>query len=312
MVFLVGSAIINQYRVADSDGTVTNVDFYLDNVLHYRDAAGFGQVIINDALVGVHTFSAVASDSCGVRATNTVTLTVTNPPYALLLANGSTWRYMDDGLTQAVSWVQLAFNDSGWSNGVAELGFGDVAQDCPEKTLVRRNGGLLNTNNVIYYFRKIIFVANPSAYSQVILSLLRDDGGVVYINENPVFTSAQGAYPPTAATADDGTVYFRTNLNSSVLVAGQNIIAVEIRQDNAGSSDISFDLMLWGVTSGPSLSITDDGINVHITWSGGGTLQFTDNMSNTPVWQDQTTGQVGPGNYVVPHNQAHRFYSLRQ
>jgi len=314
VVFLVGSAITNQYGVSDDVG-VTAVETYIDGVLHFRDTAGFGQVIVNDAIAGVHTYTVVAYDACNGVSSNSVTVTVTNPPLALILTNGAEWRYEDSGDTQAVAWVTLGFDDSGWSNGVAELGFGDApGENNPEKTVIRRNSGLFDTNSLVYYFRKIINVADPNAYGSLIVNILRDDGALVYINGNPVLTNSQnGAYPPTAAAADDGTRYFSGNVPASALVAGQNIVAVEVRQNNAGSSDLSFDLMIWGTAPvGPTLSIALEGSDVRITWTGGGTLQFTDNMNDNPVWQDQLTGQQGPGNYLIPANQAHRFYSLRQ
>ena len=305
--YLVGSAITNQYRVTD-DLSITNVDFYVDGVLVHRDAAGFGQVVVNDALAGMHTYTARAYDRLGLTADSSVMVNVTNPPHTLLLTNGSTWRYEDSGATQAVEWVNLGFDDSLWGTGFAELGFGDAAGDNPERTLLRPNSGLFDTNSVVYYFRKVINVANPAAYTNLIVSVLRDDGARIFINSNAVFTTP-ATFPPTAAAGDDGTVYFRANISPTNLVAGQNVIAVEVRQNAANSSDLSFDLMLWGqegAVVGPPLTITTDGVTVTVSHGGvaGYRLQRSTNIGSPANWLDvpgnplsvnfTTTSQPGP------------------
>ncbi len=312
LTYLVGTSLTCQYSVSDDLG-VTNVDFLVDGALHLRKASGFGTLIVNDTLAGVHTLQAVATDTLGAStASAIVTVTITNPPLSLLLTNGADWRYNDDGVTQAVDWVTLTFDDSSWSNGLAELGFGDIAQNNPERTLVRRNSGLA-TNNVIYYFRKIIEVADPSIYTNLVVSLLRDDGGRVFLNGNAVFTSP-GTYPPTGAVADDGTVYFSANVNPTNLVAGSNIVAVEIRQDNAGSSDISFDLMIWGAEdlSGPELFITTDGINVTVTWTGSGyKLQQNTDPGEPTTWVDVAGDPQNLHQVVLPPGDPILFYRLK-
>ena len=63
-----------------------------------------------------------------------------------------------------------------------------------------------------------------------------------------------------------------TNVNSSVLVPGQNIIAVEVHQQSPDSSDVSFELMLEGQRpAGPALRIVNNGTTGTLSWfpSGG-------------------------------------------
>jgi hypothetical protein len=107
------------------------------------------------------------------------------------------------------------------------------------------------------YFRKTFNVADARAYANLIVRLLRDDGGIVYLNGVEVFrsymTNGPVSYGTLAGPAgagpqveDDGTFYQVTNAHPLVLVNGLNIAAVEIHQESPVSSDISFDLMLWG------------------------------------------------------------------
>ena len=209
--------------------------------------------------------------------------------------------------------MTLGFNDTLWGTGFAELGFGDAAADVPERTLLRRNAGLFDTNSVVYYFRKVINVANPAAYTNIIVSALRDDGARIFINSNAVFTTP-AAFPPTAAAGDDGTVYFRANISPTNLVAGQNIIAVELRQDNAGSSDVSFDLMLWGqegAVVGPPLTITTDGVSVTVSHGGvaGFRLQRSTNIGSPANWMD-VPGNPQSLNFTIASQPGPLFFRL--
>src|SRR5688572_30332099 len=51
----------------------------------------------------------------------TVTLVHTNAP----------WKYLDDGSDQGTAWQAPAFDDSSWSNGVPQLGYGDNDETTP-------------------------------------------------------------------------------------------------------------------------------------------------------------------------------------
>jgi hypothetical protein len=79
--------------------------------------------------------------------------------------------------------------------------------------------------------------------------LRRDDGGVVYINGAEVFRSNMPtgaiAYATlaSAGTASE-TEFYSTCVSPSVLVAGQNSIAVEVHQNVLTSSDTTMDLIL--------------------------------------------------------------------
>ena len=103
-----------------------------------------------------------------------------------LLSLGSAWKYLDDGSNQGTAWRARTFNDAGWSNGLAQLGYGDNPVD--EITRVRRTNSA-GTTNITFYFRRAFPVTEPSGFASVRLRLLRDDAGVAYLNGNEVFRS---------------------------------------------------------------------------------------------------------------------------
>ena len=179
-----------------------------------------------------------------------------------LVATGSVWKYLDNGTDQGTSWRKPGFNDSGWRSGPAQLGYGDW----DEATVV--SAGPNPTNKYITtYFRHAFQVDNPTQYLGLIVSLLRDDGGVVYLNGHEVFRSNMPETNINYLTLAASTVgppeesFFYTNaVGVSNLVRGVNVLAVEIHQAYADSSDISFDLCLMGsslptVLRGPYLQI---------------------------------------------------------
>ena len=111
--------------------------------------------------------------------------------------------------------------------------------------------GPSTTNRYITtYFRQTFTVSDPR-YLSATLRLLRDDGAVVYVNGVEVFRSNMptGAigYRTLASSAVGGTDesrFFEVSINPARFVTGTNVIAVELHQSSASSSDISFDLQL--------------------------------------------------------------------
>ena len=179
----------------------------------------------------------------------------------------STWRYLDTGANLSNAWRALTFNDSGWSNGPAQLGYGDG----DEGTVVSfgTNASARYTNT---YFRRAFVVPDASVFTNLIVRVLRDDGCVVYLNSNEIFRSnlPGGVISSTTfasvAAPDDGTIYFPTNVPPALLVSGTNYLAVEMHQSGATSSDLSFDLDLVGFVPAPRISATAAPGTVELAW----------------------------------------------
>ena len=169
---------------------------------------------------------------------------------ATLVAAGSRWKYLDDGSDQGTAWSQPAFDDSHWSSGRTEMGYGDGG----EATVVGY-GPNANNKYITTYFRHPLTVSNPASYTKVLLTILRDDGAVVYLNGVEVFRTNMPAGPvtyltPALSTVDgpDEKKFIETTIDTAHLVAGENLLAVEVHQDSPTSPDLSFDLTLTGVT----------------------------------------------------------------
>jgi hypothetical protein len=237
---------------SDNDGSVAKVEFF-------SNGGKLGEVLASpynfpwtSVPAGSYALTAVATDNLGARSTSgvvSVTVTGGNLATNVLIAAGSSWKYLDDGSDQGSSWTNLTFNDAGWSNGVAQLGYGDG----DEATVVRSNR-VDNTKITTTYFRKKFVVSNAAAYTNLTARLLRDDGAVIYLNGIAVWFSNM-PQPPinylTTASAVVGgaeeSTWFENQFNPAALVSGTNILAVEIHQSDLTSSDISFDFELIGI-----------------------------------------------------------------
>jgi hypothetical protein len=103
------------------------------------------------------------------------------------------------------------------------------------------------------YFRHSFEVADPTQVAQLTLSLLRDDGAVVYLNGTEVFRSTMDlgsvdylTFASSALGGSDEHTFNDKTVAPGLLVAGTNLLAVEVHQANLTSSDVSFDLRLHG------------------------------------------------------------------
>jgi hypothetical protein len=319
---MVGTFVDVAATAADSDGTVARVDFFDNGVLRLSDNAAPFDFTLGDLTAGAHTISAVAFDNSGSNSTpSSVMIVVTNPPgLTAVLTNGAEWKYLDDGTDQGTAWKALLFTDTGWSNGIADFGYGD-GPGVPERTVVGF-GPDPNLKYTTTYFRKKINVASLADIGRLRLDALRDDGIVVHINGTEVFRNnftntttpilfGDFADAAIGGAAESTYITYETNIAASGLIVGMNIIAVEIHQSDTNSSDISFDLMLWG--TGPELTITKAGANYTVRWNNAPNyrLQQSANISSSANWADVAGDPPSPYTQPLPAAPSQRFFRLR-
>ncbi|MBJ51907.1 MAG: hypothetical protein CMQ47_09200 [Gammaproteobacteria bacterium] len=157
------------------------------------------------------------------------------PTTESLIARSATWSYLDDGTDQGTAWTASDFDDSSWSTGAAELGF----TEGDENTVI-------TSGHVAYYFRHKFTVADVTDITALNMKVQRDDGCVVYLNGTEVARSINmpdGAitYQTTSGDAMSESTNFMYDVALDSLVAGENVMAVEVHQSSASSSDVSFD-----------------------------------------------------------------------
>ncbi len=242
-------AAINLSAFAQSGaGPVSGVEFYTNGVRLAQDLATPFTAAWSGVPEGNYRLLAVAT-SGGVRSTSApVDIHVTLPLAVTLITNGSAWRYLSGTNPAPADWKLASFIDNTWSNGLAELGYGDSSDGRAERTVI--DGGPADSRYPTVYFRRDFVVGDPASIASLDLQLKRDDGVVVYFNGVEVLRDMLPAgvvnYSTLATNVpDDGSNFISFVLSpGDSLVPGTNIVAVEIHQSGLSSTDLSFDLRL--------------------------------------------------------------------
>ena len=230
---------------------------------------------------------------------------------------GDVWRFLDNGTDQGTAWRDVSFDDSAWVQGAGELGYGDAAENRPEVTQV--SFGLDSSNKyVTTYFRKSFAVADRLRVSNLAISLLRDDGAVVYLNGNPIHVDPNlDVSPLLFSTLATGTGNEATHDSyplpnaAQYLQDGVNVLAVEVHQNTRTSSDVSFDLGLTADEAGYAgvlyndtdpegnpftASVLTQPANGVLTFAANGTFTYTPNAgySGTDTFTYRASDATGP------------------
>ena len=198
-------------------------------------------------------------DGNGHRTANSYDLSANGAPQLVVeyapagtfpVAQGSIWRYNDQGQDLGMGWRTPTFDDSNWSSDRGALGYGD------QVTTTLNFGPNANSKYATYYFRHTFDVANAARFDSLLFELRRDDGAVVYLNGQELFRQNMPAGPvsyttlaSTPVSGTNETAYFRQAVAASSLITGRNVLAVEVHQATLNSSDISFDLSVRGKES---------------------------------------------------------------
>lgn len=163
----------------------------------------------------------------------------------VLVPEGASWRYHAEGQDLGTAWREPAYDDIAWPAGPAELGYGDG----DEATLV--GWGPSTTNRyVTTYFRTAFWVVEPERFAACTLRLRRDDGAAVYLNGVEIARSNLAVGAAWAKTASANVVgtgeaeWVPFALDPARLLAGDNLLAVEVHQVSVSSPDLSFALTL--------------------------------------------------------------------
>jgi hypothetical protein len=250
---------------SDTDGSIVDLSVFQNGNLLFQSASSPVNFSWSGVSAGVYTLTAVATDNLGARSTSApVNISVVAPILPTttdFIPWGSVWKYHDKGADLQSAWIQFNYNDSTWSSGPAQLGYGDGPDGADVATVVEDNPtpgfNLADQDRYITtYFRRAFTVTNATAYTNLFLQLLRDDAGVAYLNGNELYRSpnmpggAINYLTTTLPPNGENTIDTATYAISNVFLEGTNVIAVEIHQAGATSSDLSFDLFLSGTRSG--------------------------------------------------------------
>ncbi|MFM1767653.1 MAG: hypothetical protein RJA22_182 [Verrucomicrobiota bacterium] len=194
-----------------------------------------------------------ASDNGNPALTDTRTFTLTVIPGYLtnltLVPFGAPWRYRDTGENLGTAWTAPDYNDQAWATGPAPLGYGNGN----EATVVSY-GTSTSSRHITTYFRHAFQVEDPTVFTTLALQIRRDDGVVFHLNGQELFRENMPTGTINHETLalsgigsdEEGITVVSPPLPPGRLVAGRNVLAVEVHNRAADNGDLAIDALFSG------------------------------------------------------------------
>lgn len=159
-----------------------------------------------------------------------------------LIVMTNEWRYYQSGPLES-AWRTPGFADAAWRVGRGLLYVETADLPAPKITP-------LTLGQNTYYFRTSFVLPSVPSGARLVLTNVLDDGAVFYLNGQEIFRENMD---PTAVVdfntpgilVGDATLTGPFMVPASGLVAGTNVLAVEVHQVNVTSSDVVFGCALW-------------------------------------------------------------------
>jgi hypothetical protein len=245
------------------------------------------------------------------------------------------WRYDHSGFDPGADWIRPEYNDTAWQTGAGAFDAivshgsstgchptlqGIMFEPVPVRTCLEisysSEGGQLPP----IYFRTHFTFTGDNTNSILRLRTAVNDGAVFYLNGIEIARLRMPEGPIThdtvAISAVDNTSFEQLESDAAVLVAGDNLLAVELHQTATNPNMLDFvtlGLELLAVVpekplERPVLTFHLVGGNLELTWTpDNGALQSTDDPSGS--WSSVTESHP-PGQYTTAASEAKRFYRV--
>jgi hypothetical protein len=239
----------------------------------------------------------------------------------------NTWTFSTANL-DGVNWTATNYDDSAWDGsgpGVLWVDArGSVQSGIPEPNTQMS----LDTDGypfTTYYFRTHFNCTNPPAGISLVLTAYVDDGAVFYLNGSELYRLFMPAAPTVINNSTLANGYFCSSGNATCpdllmfpapvtkLVAGDNVLAVEVHNYVANSPDITFGMSLAGAVPSvtqPQLGIQYSNQTATLSWARGGyTLQQAGSLAGP--WSD-VPGPAFSSPFTITNSGANLYFRLRK
>jgi hypothetical protein len=157
-----------------------------------------------------------------------------------IIDQGDTWRYQPGSAAIPITWIDVSYDDSAWPEGPSGFGFGDG----DDATVV--------SNVISLYIRKTFSVTDVERINKIVLHIDYDDAFVAYLNGREIARANIGspgdrpAYNQTADVGHEAQMYhggepelFEVADAASLISSGNNVLAIEVHNQSASSSDMT-------------------------------------------------------------------------
>ncbi|SEH12910.1 hypothetical protein SAMN05428974_0594 [Sphingopyxis sp. YR583] len=185
-----------------------------------------------------------------------------------VISKGDVWSYFAATGDPSLDW-KLGKGTSGWKSGPTHIGYDDNGS--PGLSTVFTTGPSPSSRYPVAYFRRAVTIPAIARGKDLRLSVDCDDGCIVYVNGTEVGRVRVPAGPVKPYTAKlSGRDWAKLFVPTALFKPRGNVIAVEVHQVDAKSSDMRFSAMLHTddvVKSAPAAMKSDTAI-VQITLDG--------------------------------------------
>lgn len=155
--------------------------------------------------------------------------------------NDKDWYYYDLGSLDNENWTAKTYSDATWQTGTAPLGYSKNVEMATETS----------RDVITTYFRKYFNLKETPVSAS--LSYKADDGFAVYVNGQEAGRydlKADATYDTYADTYANDFFSGELTIDPALFVKGSNVIAIEVHNSSATSSDIVWDATLSYVPAG--------------------------------------------------------------
>jgi hypothetical protein len=171
-----------------------------------------------------------------------------------IIRTGDSIKYLVPASEPDAGWKTPGFNDSGWMEGISGVGYGDG----DDSTVI--------DNCISVYIRYTFSIPDVSKIGGLLLDMDYDDAFVAYLNGTEIARANMGvSFSPTSfdqpadgyleALLYNGELPERFHIANQALeslVEGENIFALEVHNENIGSSDLSSNAFFHAGITGSS------------------------------------------------------------
>jgi hypothetical protein len=232
---------------------------------------------------------------------------------------GSSWKYetnnLDASLTGGTPWYATGYDDSLWPSGNGLAGFetsAGVVALFPTPIATPLVPTSTDVNQVTHYFRKSVTLPSIPAGTRYVIAHLIDDGAVFYVDGVESSRYNMGTASPVLfaekSPASIEAVFSAERLPAG---AGTHLIAIEVHQGGATSSDVLFGAEIRAVVE-PSLAIKHnaDG-SVTASWTAGASWELVSATSPAGPYTAVAGNPPSPVTITAGTLAAATFYQLR-
>jgi len=230
-----------------------------------------------------------------------------------IIREGDNWKYKIGDASIPSNWIDLSFDDTGWSEGPSGFGYGDG----DDATIINNLGSI--------FIRKKFEIEDTSAVLSVVLHVDYDDAFVAYLNGREIARANIGtsgtpvSYNQFANGDHEAVMYngnspekFEIGFIKPFLKNGENILAIQGHNKSTTSSDMSLiPFLSLGLNSIPrnargsvpilglkpsldhtNFKIKSSGENLYLTFPDG---RIIDSLRATSIPEDISFGRKPDG-----------------